>query len=196
LAHRRGLGPAGRNCATTGVLQVLGGPARALPGAIQVPAQGGNSEQPAGREGHCMCPQCECAVKGAPDQRVEVPPEEEVDPLGSYLAGTRGDPRTRSPETEGLERRSSKLAGRNVSEARAGPERAIVEADLAHIQGRPRVRREGRRSVAGRSTGVVGAACRYTVRCATREAWSKRDGDPNTPSRAWRRPGVGGAYST
>jgi hypothetical protein len=49
-----------------------------------------------------MCPQCECAVKGAPDQRVEVPPEEEVDPLGSYLAGTRGDPRTRSPETEGL----------------------------------------------------------------------------------------------
>lgn len=41
------------------------------------------------------------------------------------------------------ERRSSKLAGRNMSEARAGPERAIVEADLAHIQGRPCVQREG-----------------------------------------------------
>jgi hypothetical protein len=99
---------------------------------------------------------CACAVKGALDQRVEVPPEEEVDPLGSYLAGTGGDSRTRSPETEGLERRSSEFAGRNVSEARAGPERAVVEADLAHIQGRPCVRREGRRSIAGRSTGVVG----------------------------------------
>jgi hypothetical protein len=82
--------------------------------------------------------------EGALDQRVEVPPEEEVDPLGSYLAGTRGDPRTRSPETEGLERRSSELAGRNVSEARAGPERAIVGADLTHIQGRLGTRREGR----------------------------------------------------
>jgi hypothetical protein len=59
--------------------------------------------------------------EGAPDQRVEVPPEEEVDPLGSYLAGTGGDSRTRSPETEGLERRSSEFAGRNVSEARAAP---------------------------------------------------------------------------
>jgi hypothetical protein len=29
--------------------------------------------------------------EGALDQRVEVPPEEEVDPLGSYLAGTSGD---------------------------------------------------------------------------------------------------------
>jgi hypothetical protein len=103
-----------------------------------------------------MCPQCACAVKGALDQRVEGPPEEEVDPLGSYLAGTRGDPRTRSPETEGLERRSSEFAGRNVSEARAGPERAVVEADLAHIQGRPCVQREGRRCIAGYSTGVVG----------------------------------------
>jgi hypothetical protein len=36
-------------------------------------------------------------------------------------------------------------------------------------------------SIAGRSTGVVGAACMHTVRCATREAWSKRDGDLNTP---------------
>jgi hypothetical protein len=43
-----------------------------------------------------------------------------------------------------------------VSEARAGPERAVVGADLAHIQGRPSTRREGRRSIAGCSTGVVG----------------------------------------
>lgn len=40
--------------------------------------------------------------EGALDQRVEVPPEEEVVSLGSYLAGTTGDRRTRSPETEGL----------------------------------------------------------------------------------------------
>jgi hypothetical protein len=55
--------------------------------------------------------------EGAHHQWVEVPPEEEVDPLGSYLAGTSGDRRTRSPEKEGLERRSSKHVGRNASEA-------------------------------------------------------------------------------
>jgi hypothetical protein len=27
-----------------------------------------------------------------------------------------------------------------------------------------------------------GTACEYTVRCATRETWSERDGDPNTQS--------------
>jgi hypothetical protein len=38
--------------------------------------------------------------EGARNQRVKVPPEEEVGHLGSNLAGTAGDRWTRSPETK------------------------------------------------------------------------------------------------
>jgi hypothetical protein len=62
-------------------------------------------------------------------QRVKVPPEELSIHLGSHRAVKAGDYLSRSPEEEGLERRLSECAGRNASEARAGPEMTDVEAD-------------------------------------------------------------------
>lgn len=49
--------------------------------------------------------------------RVKVPPEELSMHLGSHRAVKVGDPLSRSPEEEGLERRLSECAGRNASEA-------------------------------------------------------------------------------
>ena len=69
-----------------------------------------------------------------------------------------------------------------MSEARAGPERAVVEADLTHIRGRPCARRKGRLQY--RRADHRGSRARHAskARCATRETWLERECDPSTLS--------------
>jgi hypothetical protein len=102
-------------------------------------------------------------------QRVKVPPGELSIHPGSHRAGKVGDYLTRSPEEEDLERRLSEQTGRNASEARAGSERDDVDADPTRLRGRPRRWVEAI-DQSQRSTGILGAACRHTGECATREA--------------------------
>jgi len=68
---------------------------------------------------------------------MRVPPEEVSVHLGSYLGGESGQPgHVEAPGTKGPRGGSSKRAGRNVSESRAGLERAVVDADSALTGGR------------------------------------------------------------
>jgi hypothetical protein len=67
---------------------------------------------------------------------------------------------TAKPGDKGPERRSSKHAGRNASEARADSDSTDVDADAACIWGKPSRRWESESTKARLlSTGAVGAAC-------------------------------------
>jgi hypothetical protein len=75
---------------------------------------------------------------------MKVPPEKVSVHLGSYPGVWRGDPSGRSPgEERSMRSGSSKHAGRNVSETRAGLESEEVDADRSLTARRPKCRREG-----------------------------------------------------
>ena len=109
--------------------------------------------------------------EGALHQRVQVPPEELSMRLGSCRARSRFPKRPwfRSPETKASERGLSKHAGRNTSEAGAGPERTDVDADPSEVWGRPLrwTRAIDRRMSSGLPGQWAQHACK--ARCATRE---------------------------
>ena len=105
---------------------------------------------------------------------------------------------TAKPGDKGPERRSSKHAGRNASEARAGSDSTDVDADPACIWGKPSRRWESESTKARLlSTGAVGAAC---VQRAVRNMGDLAARGVKTEHArqqgAWRAPGVGGAHST
>jgi len=107
--------------------------------------------------------------KGARHQQVEVLPEELSMHLGSYLAREAvGDHRREAQRQKSSERRASKRAGSNLSEARAGPESNVADADPAEPRRRPTLLGEGNRRNPAGPPGYWALHVRK-AKCATRE---------------------------
>jgi len=92
---------------------------------------------------------------------------------------------------KGRVRRLSTHAGRNVSERRAGLEKANVGADPSNARGRPQSAGHGERVRPVGPTGVVAMACMTGKSTGTREAHAVR-GVPLNRRPARDRPGRSG----
>jgi hypothetical protein len=127
-----------------------------------------------------------CATEGAENQRMKVPPEKLSVHLGSYPGGRRGNPVGRSPgDRRPTSGGSSNRTGRNVSESRAGLERAVVDADRSLTAGRPMYCGQGPKhapAVVHRGSGN-GTYERFTA-----STWETRSGAGSRPRRhlGWR----------
>jgi hypothetical protein len=133
--------------------------------------------------------------KGALHQPVEVRPEELSMHLGSYRAREAvGNHRREAPRQKASERRSSKCAGRNEAEARAGPESNVVDADPAEPRRRPTLLDDGKSTGLQKVHRGIGRGTR--TRRSAQHGRSSRTKEIRRRERLRCEEEVGGARST
>ena len=102
----------------------------------------------------------QCAVKGAGQQRVQVPPGNWIAPPGSNRSSGGGNETAEASGVKGRLRRPRERTGRNVSERRAGLENGDAAADPTELWGRPMPMGEHERISPIGPAGVMATACK------------------------------------
>ena len=111
-------------------------------------------------------------MKGAGQQRVQVPPGNWIAPPGSNRSSRGGNETTEASGVEGRNRRLSEHAGRNVSKRLAGLETGNAGADPPFRRGRPTLMGKDERIGLLSPAGVVAMAC-------MQEGTSRNTGSPS-----------------